>query len=132
MVGKGFTALSCEPLIYVAIGVISLFVVQHIYFHIKSFGLLTHLSSGKKQTTSVLLLNQLQHIFLLSDYIPKELLDKIGNDYILRYKNGEYIFEEELTDDFFSGLVDIEEIINKQQKDQINKRIKQKTLNKYY
>lgn len=46
--------------------------------------------------------------------IPKELLDKIGNDYILRYKNGEYIFEEELTDDFFSGLADIDEIINKQ------------------
>ena len=46
--------------------------------------------------------------------LPKELLDKIGNDYILRYKNGEYIFEEELTDDFFSGLADIDEIINKQ------------------
>lgn len=39
--------------------------------------------------------------------IPKELLDKIGNDYILRYKDGEYIFEEELTDDFFNGLIDI-------------------------
>lgn len=40
--------------------------------------------------------------------LPKDILDKIGNDYILRYKNGEYIFEEELTDDFFSGLDDIE------------------------
>ena len=37
--------------------------------------------------------------------ISKELLDKIGNDYILRYKEGKYIFEEKLTDDFFNGLM---------------------------
>ena len=43
--------------------------------------------------------------------IPKELLDKLGNDYILRYKNGEYIFEEQLTDDFFNDLIDIKEFI---------------------
>ena len=42
--------------------------------------------------------------------ISKELLDKLGNDYILRYKNGEYIFEKELTDDFFNSLVDISEL----------------------
>ena len=30
--------------------------------------------------------------------LSKELLDKIGNDYILRYINGEYFFEEELTE----------------------------------
>lgn len=36
--------------------------------------------------------------------LSKELLDKIGNDYILRYKEGQYIFEEKLTDDFFNGL----------------------------
>ena len=34
----------------------------------------------------------------------KELLDKIGNDYILRYINGEYIFEEELTDKFMERI----------------------------
>lgn len=46
--------------------------------------------------------------------IPQELLDKIGNDYILRYKDGNYNFEEELTDQFFEeGLIDIDEI-NKQ------------------
>ena len=39
--------------------------------------------------------------------IPQDLKDKIGNDYILRYKNGEYIFEEQLTDDFMNGLIDI-------------------------
>ena len=41
--------------------------------------------------------------------IPQDLKDKIGNDYILRYKNGEYIFEEKLTDDFMNGLIDIKE-----------------------
>lgn len=48
--------------------------------------------------------------------IPKELQDKLENDFILRYKNGEYVFEEELTDDFFNSLVSIkeyEEIQNK-------------------
>lgn len=29
--------------------------------------------------------------------ISKEILDKIGNDSILRYKDGKYIYEEELT-----------------------------------
>ena len=41
--------------------------------------------------------------------IPQDLKNKIGNDYILRYKNGEYIFEEKLTDDFMNGLIDIQE-----------------------
>lgn len=41
--------------------------------------------------------------------IDQELLNKIGNDYILRYKDGKYIFEEELTDEFFEeGLIDLE------------------------
>ena len=41
--------------------------------------------------------------------IPQEIQDKIENDYILRYKDGKYIIEEELTDDFFNSLVDIKE-----------------------
>lgn len=41
--------------------------------------------------------------------MPKELMNKIANDYILRYKNGTYIFEEKLTDDFFGNLTDINE-----------------------
>ena len=41
--------------------------------------------------------------------ISQELLDKIGNDYILRYKDGEYIVEEELTDDFMNSMVGIQE-----------------------
>ena len=41
--------------------------------------------------------------------IPKEILDKIENDTILKYKNGEYVIEEELTQKFFDSLVDITE-----------------------
>lgn len=41
--------------------------------------------------------------------IPEEIKSRLGNDYILRYKNGTYIFEEELTDKFFEGLTDINE-----------------------
>lgn len=36
--------------------------------------------------------------------IPKELLNQIGNDYILRYKDGTYTLEQELTDKFFENL----------------------------
>ena len=42
--------------------------------------------------------------------ISKELKKKLGNDYIVRYKNREYIFEKKLTDDFFNDLVDISKI----------------------
>ncbi len=41
--------------------------------------------------------------------IPQDLKNQIANDYILRYKNSEYIFEEQLTDDFMNGLIDIKE-----------------------
>ena len=41
--------------------------------------------------------------------LPKEILDKIGNDSILRYSNGKYIYEEELTDKFFNKMVGINE-----------------------
>lgn len=33
--------------------------------------------------------------------ISKEMLDKIGNDHILKYQKGEYILEEELTREIF-------------------------------
>lgn len=41
--------------------------------------------------------------------IPQELLDKIGNDSVLRYKDENYIYEEELTQKFLDNLVDIKE-----------------------
>ena len=36
--------------------------------------------------------------------ISEDLREKIGNDAILRYKGGSYIYEEELTDRFLSDL----------------------------
>lgn len=39
--------------------------------------------------------------------IPEDLKNVISNDYILRYKDGTYIWEEELTDKFYEGLTDI-------------------------
>lgn len=41
--------------------------------------------------------------------IPQEILDKIGNDYILRYTNGNYIIEKDLTEDFFYNMVGVKE-----------------------
>lgn len=41
--------------------------------------------------------------------IPKELLDKIGNDYILKYNNGTYTIEQELTDDFMNNMIGVRE-----------------------
>ena len=40
--------------------------------------------------------------------IGEGLKEKLGNDYVLSYKNGEYVYEEELTDKFMNSLVDIE------------------------
>lgn len=41
--------------------------------------------------------------------IPKDILNKIENDTILRYKDGEYVIEEEMTQKFFDSLVGIKE-----------------------
>ena len=41
--------------------------------------------------------------------LPKDLKDKIENDFILRYKDGKYMFEEKMTDDFLNSLVGIKE-----------------------
>lgn len=41
--------------------------------------------------------------------ISKEVLDRIGEDGVLRYKDGKYIYEEELTQKFFDNLVEIKE-----------------------
>ena len=41
--------------------------------------------------------------------IPQEIQDMIGNDYILKYQDGKYVIEEELTDDFFNSMVGIKE-----------------------
>lgn len=41
--------------------------------------------------------------------ISKEILDKIENDTVLRYIDGKYIIEEEITQNFFDNLVEIKE-----------------------
>ena len=41
--------------------------------------------------------------------ISRETLNKIGNDSVLRFKNGDYIYEEELTKEFYDSLIDIKE-----------------------
>lgn len=46
--------------------------------------------------------------------ILEETLRKIGNDTILKYKNGKYTIEEELTEKFFEGLIDINEYKNRE------------------
>ena len=48
--------------------------------------------------------------------IPDNIKNIISNDYILRYKDGTYIFEEKLTDEFFENMVDIQEYKNVQEK----------------
>ena len=57
----------------------------------------------------IYLLNTKNNKIFEETNIPKELQTKLDNDFILRYKNGEYIFEEELTDNFFNSLVSREE-----------------------
>ena len=41
--------------------------------------------------------------------ISREILNKIGNDSVLRFKNGSYIYEEELTKEFYDSLIDVRE-----------------------
>lgn len=43
------------------------------------------------------------------DDISKDMLDNIGNDDVLRYKDGSYIYEEDLTNKFFESLIDVNE-----------------------
>ena len=51
----------------------------------------------------VLLQNKDNNVIFEETNLSEELMDKISNDYILSYKNGEYVYEEELTDDFFQN-----------------------------
>ena len=44
--------------------------------------------------------------------ISKEILNKIGNDSVLRFKDGSYIYEEELTKQFYDSLIDVKKYKN--------------------
>lgn len=41
--------------------------------------------------------------------VPEEIKSKIGNDYVLNYKNGKYSINQEITDKFFDSLVGAKE-----------------------
>jgi len=64
----------------------------------------------------VYLQNTSNNIVFEETNISGELKEKIGNDSILRYKNGEYVYEEELTEDFLNKLVDVVEFKKIQEK----------------
>ena len=51
--------------------------------------------------------NMKTNVILEETNIPEDLKNIISNDYILRYKDGTYIWEEELTDKFYEGLIDV-------------------------
>lgn len=44
--------------------------------------------------------------------ISKEILNKISNDSVLRFKDGSYIYEEELTKQFYDSLIDVKQYKN--------------------
>jgi len=44
--------------------------------------------------------------------IPKDILNKIGEDSLLRFKDGQYIYEEDLTEKFRDSLIDVEGYMN--------------------
>lgn len=63
----------------------------------------------------VFLQNMKTNVILEETNIPEDLKNVISNDYILRYKDGTYIWEEELTDKFYEGLIDVKEYMEKEQ-----------------
>lgn len=57
----------------------------------------------------IFLLNKDTNKIFEETEISQELKEQIQNDSILRYKNGEYVYEEELTEEFFNNLEDIDQ-----------------------
>ncbi len=60
-------------------------------------------------SNGVYLQNTNNNVIFEETEIPQELKDKISNDYILRYKDGKYIYEEELTENFMNSMVSVQE-----------------------
>ena len=67
-------------------------------------------------TNGVILQDTKNNVTFEETKISEDIKDKIQNDYILKYKNGEYVIEDEMTEDFFDSLVGIKEYKNIQQK----------------
>lgn len=57
----------------------------------------------------IFLLNKNTNKIFEETEISQELKGQIQNDSILRYKNGEYVYEEKLTEEFFNNLEDIDQ-----------------------
>ena len=64
--------------------------------------------------------------------IPKEILEKISNDTVLRYKDGKYVIEEEMTQKFFDSLVGIKEYVDIQKRFTQESNILQNSPNTIY
>lgn len=60
-------------------------------------------------SNGVFLQNTNNNVVFEENNLTKDIMDKIGNDFILRYKDGKYIIEKELTDDFMNNMVGIQE-----------------------
>ena len=65
---------------------------------------------------------------IFKENISKELLSEVGNDTVLRFKDGKYTIDEELTQKFLDSLIDLKEYedIKKQFAKDMN--IKQNTI----
>lgn len=70
----------------------------------------------EKTNDEVYLQNLNLDIVFKETNLEKEIKDVIGTDYILRYKNGQYFIEDELTEKFLNSMVGINEY-NKIQKE---------------
>ena len=46
---------------------------------------------------------------IFKENISKELLNEVGNDTVLRFKDGKYTIDEELTQKFLDSLIDLKE-----------------------
>ena len=62
-----------------------------------------------KTENGVYLQNTENDVIFEETNLSSELYDMVESDFILRYKDGEYIFEKELTDEFFDSFVGIAE-----------------------
>ena len=60
-------------------------------------------------SNGVFLQNTNNNVVFKETEIPQELKDRIGNDYILRYKDGKYIYEEKLTENFMNSMISVQE-----------------------
>lgn len=67
-------------------------------------------------TNGVILQDTKNNVTFEETEISEDIKDKIQNDYILKYKNGEYVIEDEMTEDFFDRLVGIKEYKDIQQR----------------